>query len=820
MKLLRCLVLVIAVAVFSSSNATEKWQILVSSEMRQDLGIQLAVQDLLNEGKKFDIDFKLTTGKIRGDENAVCVGSPARNSQTRQLLQRHHLDFEPLENTEACEIQTIEQKDSKILVLTGGSLQGEVYGLYWILDRLRVFKEIPVLNEFRSPSFPIRYTRYQVRDRASIHRALQFGLNLVYGETPLSLVPWQTEPEAIENAENRARERELIEYAHQLRMKYLAFGTDFTFHPQIIHEFGATLSPCDPLFWDAVQAKYRRLLKALPELDGVVVFTGEEQNYWGNYQHFDPIHGDENCDWSLAKRYRTFVKKVQSVVCLEFDKIYHHRTWITNCYEQQSRHEVYRKIFTPDVSTKNLFLIPSFTQNDRWWYQRYNPTFNQTPHQMLAVLEPMNYYESSKSNIFPTFPGTYYQAGLRSILAAEKPNLKGTSFDLPRLNEKYSADDFRTASLTAYTGFRLQWDYRTDPAEIAEDFCAIHFGRAAAKEMAEIYLMSPSVYKYGLNIEPVAYGEFNSIPHIRVGTFPAQGYPSIDGGKAHLAFWRGIYWRCKPWRRETFNGLDHGLAMAAEMREKYQKIRVKIPDRTLAEKVENSLEMTHSLVETNNFYVKTAIALFDYRENPANENRRRLQEMFDKLTLVREKFSRIPGFGYKLFGVDQILKNSAEALKNLNRAEQRWRAAPTSEKIEKGVAVQQKKYRELLEKRAGEATKCLYWEGRVDGRDILKIRGDQIEIDHLRWDPIYFQNHQFFTPLPQRSVAVVVRDLASNPIHPFVLEQPTAENDFTAKIYLYDVPGGAGWVKLELYYFEQDPASLQLGLEWERRSTQ
>ena len=140
---------------------------------------------------------------------------------------------------------------------------------------------------------------------------------------------------------------------------------------------------------------------------------------------------------------------------------------------------------------------------------------------MLAVLEPMYYYESSKSNIFPTYPGIYFQAGLQSILETPNSNLKGLSFDLR------DPDDFKTSRLTAYTVFRLGWNYLEDPRQIVEDFCSMNFGVDAAEGMADIFMLSPVAYKYGLFIEPVAYGEFNSLPHIRVGTFPAQGYRHV-----------------------------------------------------------------------------------------------------------------------------------------------------------------------------------------------------------------------------------------------------------------------------------------------------
>ena len=36
-----------------------------------------------------------------------------------------------------------------------------------------------------------------------------------------------------------------------------------------------------------------------------------------------------------------------------------------------------------------------------------------------------------------------------------------------------------------------------------------------------------------------------------VGTFPAEGYPSIDSGREHLEFLRKIYLRCEPWKKQA-----------------------------------------------------------------------------------------------------------------------------------------------------------------------------------------------------------------------------------------------------------------------------
>lgn len=812
-RIFRTLILFLYVLIFCTpalGQNNETWQIVISKSLMKNEAVKVVLNDLLETGKQFDLQFKIVNSWKDISNNSIIVGNETRNEYTATLVRKGELQLNGFDNPEGYEIVSTVIDRNRFVIVAGGSIIGDVYGLYCIWDRIRVYKNIPEINIKREPSLKIRYTRIQVKSKEDIRRALRWGLNLVYGENPLALIPWDSEPERTENKRNRIKAKELIKYAHSLNMKYLPFGTEFTYHPSLLKKYGASLSPSDPLFWDALQAKYRMLMEAMPELDGVAVFTGEEQSYWGNYKTFDPMHDGEGCDWSLEKRYRTFVKKVYDVIVGEFGKIYHHRTWITNSFEQHSQPEIYQRIFTDDVPTKGLYLIPSFTQNDRWWHQRYNPTFNLTPHNMLVVMESMNYYESSKSNIFPTFPGQYFQSGLQSVIEAPNSNLKGLSFDL------LPPDDYKSKSLTSYTVFRLGWNYLEDPKDIVRDFCSIHFGRTASDAMAEIYSLSPVAYKYGLFIEPASYGGFNSLPQIRVGTFPALGYPHIDNGKAHIQFLRKIYLSCKPWIAETLNQLDHGLEVANTMKEKYKHVKSQMTDDKVANDIENQLEMTRLFIKTNNLYVKTTFAYFEYTDKSTELNKHKLSELYNTLLQTRNDFMETPGYGYHLFGVDQLLKNVEEVLTDLPNAEQLLEAAPSSEQIEKIISEQQKLYAKILKENEKEAVKILHWEGRVDGRDIIKIKGKSLEIEHLRWDPMYFKDYDILNPLPEKVATVIPKDIESRPMHPFILEQPSIENNFTVKVYLYDVPGGAGWCKFDLYYIPKSPEELGLEIPWQK----
>ncbi len=795
-------------------NSPNVWRILVGDELRRDEAVRVALDDLKETGEMYGVSFEVGSDEGPFVGNAILVGDPTRNRMTERLSAQGTIDITGEREGQGYQIITKPIDSGKVMVVAGGSVIGDVYGLYWIWDRIRVHKDLPDIDTLRNPRLKTRVSlswgRHGSggRTRETMRQALRYGINWVSGPATLDLVPWNSEPERTRNHENRQKTRELIEYAHSLHMKYYSFANEFTYHPSLLAEFNANLTPDDPRFWDAVQAKYRRLFQALPELDGVEICNDDLSGFWDDYRAFDLMHEPPECEWRLDKRFRVFVKKVHDVVVGEFDKTYFHFTWSLVAYEQHNQPDVFKAIFTEQIPTKNLYLVPKITSADRWWHQPYNPTFNLTDHNTIVGFEPMNYYEGGNTNIFPTFSGQYYQAGLQTFLLEPNTNLRGTGYLGGRL------EGWDTRSVYSYVLYRLSWNPDEDIRTIAEDFCSVHFGPAAAEGMAEIYLLSPTAYKYGLHIEPVSYGRFNSFIHMRVGTFPAMGYPRIDHGKEHMEFLQRIYLRCKPWKTETFDDLDHGLATAVEMCDKFKSAESLIEDPGLAEKIENELTTTRRLIETNNLYVRTFFAYFEYREHPSAENKAALSRNYDRLMEVRERFVNTPNYGYHLFGVDQLLRNVERVLADREAAEKELRQAPTREELERAVARQQEIYRKVLEESADRAVKFAHFEAIVDGRDILAITGNRYRIEHLRWDSPHVRSHEFLQPLPKKEVTVVPRDIQSRPIHPFVLEQPTLENGYTTKIYLNDQPGGQGLMEFDLYYIPELPEELGLEAPW------
>ncbi|MCK5699630.1 MAG: hypothetical protein KAI29_00690, partial [Cyclobacteriaceae bacterium] len=336
------------------AQITQNWQIIVPSQLQNEESIKVALKDLQAFGKEIGINFQVTDDKKAIKNSAIVVGDAAINETTAKLLRKKDIILQGVEDPQGYEIITSNTKHGKLMLISGGSVIGNVYGLYWIWDRMRVYRTIPDINIIRNPALKTRMSLAWGRrafgggSKETMQRALRQSINWVSGAPIIDLVPWDSEPENIKNAQNRGKTKELIDYAHSLDMKYFCFANEFTYHPSLLKDNKATLSPCDQNFWNALQEKYRKLFKALPNLDGIEVCNDDISGFWDAYRPFDLMHKGEDCDMPYVKRFQTFVNKLSEVVIDEFDKTYFHFTWGLVAHEQHYSAEVFRDIFAND----------------------------------------------------------------------------------------------------------------------------------------------------------------------------------------------------------------------------------------------------------------------------------------------------------------------------------------------------------------------------------------------------------------------------------------------------------------------------------------
>ena len=789
-----CTVLLGVVAALAAPAETAlPWYLDIPAGLADDAGVRAAVEDLQQTGAQ--LGEVLLSGPIPEDaRQLILVGDAASNPAIAELA-AHGMAVIPPDDPQGFAIRTFHHEGKRRIVISGGSVLGDIYGLYWLWDRMRVHWKIPDINITRVPALKVRHLGG--RDSRELRQALRYTATWVSEYDANNLVPWGVEPEDTENAKNRAQLQPLLDEAHALHLKYLVYCDEFSYHPAWLAARGATLDPDDPKLWEALQAKYRALFAVLPGLDGVRIRTGEHTRVGGNLRPLDIMHDPANPDWPLDRRYRTFVQKLHEVVVGEYDKIYFHRTWVANALEQHSNPALYKAIFTDAVPTKNLWLSPYMSKADRWYYQPYNPTFNLTPHNMVVLLSTLDYHAAG-NEVFPSFPGQYHQGGMLQVLADPDSNLKGVHFGMP------AREGWDTQSLTGYVAFRLAWEPWTDLNAVARDFASIHLGPETAPEMARALLLSHEAYKDGIYIKPVAEGiTGNTLPHLRLTTFQLQGIPQVDHGRAHVE-WLGdtMMAPCRGREGETLAYLELGLAAARVIEEAAARNHDAMRSRAVADSVVRGAVQTRWLVEMNNAYVRLCFAYFDFRDARSPESRDALADTVAHLRDVRARFTALENFSYKLYGVDQLLANAEAMIEDPDAAEQALAEAPDIEGTYARIEAWQAGDREKLAAPDNGFVKALRWRGRVDGKDILHIQGSTVRIEHLAYDNIQSDTAEFFAPLPGKPVEVVVRDVESQEPHPFVLEQPGADNGYTASVYLYNKPPGYDWWEFELYFRE------------------
>ncbi len=93
----------------------------------------------------------------------------------------------------------------------------------------------------------------------------------------------------------------------------------------------------------------------------------------------------------------------------------------------------------------------------------------------------------------------------------------------------------------------------------------------------------------------------------------------------------------------------------------------------------------------------------------------------------------------------------------------------------------------------------LRWWGRVDGRDILCIRRGTVWIIHEEGEPVVEADFRLERPLPAEPVTVSVRKIRGRG-RVEVIEQPTRENNFTARILIEDKGSGSDRYEIEVFW--------------------
>lgn len=231
------------------AQSPKNWHLVIPKDYIKEEAVKVVLNDLESYAKEIGIEFRVTDDNGKVDNYAIIVGGPNDNKTTAALQSNSTISLKGIEDDEGYEIITKNYDNHKIIIIAGNTVISNVYGLYWLWDRMRIYKYIPDINIVRIPALKTRMSLAWGRrpfgggSKETMQQALRQSINWVSGIPILDLVPWNSEPENNINRENRIITNELIDYAHSLKMKYFCFANEFTYHPSLLKENDAILSP-------------------------------------------------------------------------------------------------------------------------------------------------------------------------------------------------------------------------------------------------------------------------------------------------------------------------------------------------------------------------------------------------------------------------------------------------------------------------------------------------------------------------------------------------------------------------------------------------
>jgi len=716
----------LAIGVFFSlvplvSFAAATWQVLVPNAVARDSAVLAGLEELRRTAKNLGLSF----AKEAHPEGPKLVLSLTDSSSVVAQLGKEGFRW---------------YKADGELRLEAGTELGLAYGLFQLADEVATTRAMPSGNRTLSPSLPYRVLEvgrlvpstlqgpsadaagletFRRRWRGTLVRALRHGYNILRLHATEDFVPWEDPRYGPRSVAYRAYLKAAVEMAHAFHLKVLVAGDEFIYLPELVGGRTKTLSVKENTVWDGLAKKYRRLLRSAPYLDGVSTRIGEVIPYY-DFRHFDLIHAPaDSPDPRIEERYRRFLWTMYRVVVGEFGKLYLHRTWVTNNWEQHSVPEIYRRTFE-GLPTDNLLVAIKITKTDQWYYWvPFNPTFGVTPHTTLAQAELGS--AAHGSGLLLDFPGFWFGAGLRYAVG------KGARGVLASVTTNGPGQE-----AVSYVFARLAWEPDRSVSDLLLRWLRRTYGDSAAPALLGVFRKSAEAIRDGLYVRPWALQEWNPIPHLRVRTFMFGGRPLFDHGKGHDRFLRTLYLQAEPWGDETLNDLDRGLETADSMLVAFQRVEAAIPDSSRRARLDHDLHHELVLLRLNRAYVADILRYFRYKDTGSSADRKALARANARLSKELRFYKRYFG-AFDVRALEILLSLSKAAVHDLPALKDSLRSWPDEAEVEAWFVQERQRYKTLLAQTKHPHV-VYHWKGTIDGSDLLTFVGDSVHVEHFLWE--------------------------------------------------------------------------------------
>ncbi|HQK78020.1 MAG TPA: hypothetical protein PKZ25_17630, partial [Candidatus Hydrogenedentes bacterium] len=135
----RAMIIVLALCgLVYNADARADWTVVLPEALAEDEAVTVVLADLKDAAQARGIAIEPAGEPGRATGNVIFVGSPERNASVRRMQARGALALSGVTKPDGYEIVTMPGDGGRTMVVAGGSVLGDVYGLYWLWDRLRV----------------------------------------------------------------------------------------------------------------------------------------------------------------------------------------------------------------------------------------------------------------------------------------------------------------------------------------------------------------------------------------------------------------------------------------------------------------------------------------------------------------------------------------------------------------------------------------------------------------------------------------------------------------------------------------------------------
>lgn len=252
-------------------------------------------------------------------------------------------------------------------------------------------------------------------------------------------------------------------------------------------------------FWTMYRAKYREVLKAFPQIAYVMVRTGE------NYSH--PDEGfightvvDHAYDDAYVRHMDRIIEETRKIVVDEFGRKLIWRTWDLGGDGFHANPAVYDRVLAGLPNHTGLILAIKHTQTDFWRYNDFNPMIGRGNIDQIIEFQCAREYEGKGA--FPNYVGPLHAEAMKHAAALGAKGAWVWDFSGGWGGPILKSD--RWVRLNIYATSRLAQDPSLDPHDLAQQWAAHEYGKAASTNIADMLMLSGECIRKGMYIEAYA----------------------------------------------------------------------------------------------------------------------------------------------------------------------------------------------------------------------------------------------------------------------------------------------------------------------------